>query len=961
MSQLQGALQNLSTVDPDYSSEVEEMPVAGGPKEELTEDGTQIQRDATGITVILDASATQGPAPSTAFDGNLADHVPKAELDTIAAKIIEWADVDEQSRLKWVERIKEGAKLLGLEELSDDDGVLPGASKLTHPMIAEVAVQFQARAIEEMFPSGGPVSTIVLGTETEEKRDQGDRVQNYLNYHLTERDEGYFDDLDQMLFLEPCHGSIFRKTYRDPIDGLVKSRFVTADNFLVPYSARSLADAPRYTHRFNMGANNLKRAMANGAYRTVELTEIAVTTPTAMQEVLDKADDKAASVVIEDNEDHELLECHCDFEISIDKSKAKFDLPYIITIDKSSQEVLSIRRNWKESDARFKKRIWFSHFKYLPGLGFYGFGLLHIIGVLAKACGGTLRALLDAAAMSNFQGGFKSKDCRLSGDVTIEPGKWKDTDMTSEELRASFYTPEFGEPSPTLFKLLDYMVSDGRRFASVVDAMVGDSPVTGPVGTTIAQIEQGSKVFSGVHKRNHKSQRDEFRQMVQLHSETMEPVYPYEMQGVSRQIFRMDFDDRIDVVPVSDPSIYSSSQRIALAQGSLQLVESAPDIYDKDARVLAHKRLLKAMKVPMPEEFFPRDKHRCDPVTENQLILTGKPVTAFPEQDHRAHMQVHMQFMSGIPDPALLQQVTPVMQAHMAEHYAYQYRNEVMQRVPIDPINLDKPPQEMSVEMESLVAKAVANTMPMGQGAGGGPPPDPAVIQQQMEELGKQQAEMVKAKQQIDEGVLKLKGEQQNLAGMKIKMDAEHQAFLASAALREREIKHSAAEAMARVAAAELQLSRKALEVEKADAQIDVKLEGAQNRLSKDAVSLSSREQAQAQAEAANALTQRELAIERRANELELLEGRLDSKLQDSKNILTQVKTAPVAEPTAETAAATARADALLNEVIGLGKQIQQTLTQPKVREVTKRDGMGRIDQVVETMKKGTGGDGTSS
>ena len=889
-------------------SDVATVPEAAGPRKE-TFDGSLIEHDPYGVTITLDASTVDVPAFTGAFNENLALHLPDTELTEIGEKVTTWVDEDDKSREKWVARLKEGAQLLGLEELTGDgDSGIPGASKLTHPLIAEVAVQFQARAIEELFPSGGPVNTVVLGDEDDETRGQGDRVRDYMNYHLTERDEGYFPDLDQMLFLEPCHGSIFRKVYRDPVDELVKSRYVDGGDFIVPYSARSLRDAPRYTHRFPMPENDYKRAVANGVYKDIVLTPTTTTAdPKGLQEVKDKADDRSVAVATEPDE-FTFYECHCDLDLSVDRGKAKFNLPYIVTVEKESQKVVAIRRNWKELDSKRKKRIWVAHFKYLPGLGFYGFGLLHIIGILAKAAGGSLRALLDAASRSNFQGGFVSKESRVSGDVRLEMGKYVAVDMTSEELRSSFYTPEFPEPSAVLFKLMDYMVQDGRRFASVVDAMVGDAPTTGPVGTIIAQIEQGSKIFSGVHKRNHGSQRDEFRMIAELLGESAEVEYPYHMKGQSKQMFRRDFDGRVDVIPVSDPSIYSNTQRIALAQGAMQLIDAAPDVYDQNAKKLAHKRLLTAMKYPNPEELFPKERERLDPVTENQLIMFNKPVKSFFEQDHAAHAQVHTQFMMGLP-PEQQQAVMPIFQAHLAEHNAHAYRQSVMQRVPIDAVDLENP-QSLPLELETLIARAVANSMPPAQGQPGQPGgPNPEEIQKQMEELGKQQAELLKQREQLQDMMRQMGDKKAELDRSALKMKADHENFMSGIGLREREVKQTEREAANAMA-------QKASDLKRESIQINAQMQ-------------------------------------ERAIELERLEAGIDSKLERLKDLLADAK-AKLAESAkagdgAAAAAQTATVEALMKEVLALGDKAMAVMSQPRVKNVAQRDGFGRIQQVIDT------------
>ena len=648
---------------------------------------------------------------SVGHDENLAELLQESELATIAQRVLEWAEVDEEARKPWLERIKAGMKLMGIETLEDGDLAIPGQSKLTHPLIAEACVQFQARAMEELFPPEGPVKTTVIGERTQATEEQAMRVQDYMNYRLLYEDEEYVEDKDKMTFVLPAHGSTFTKLYRDPVTRKALSRSCEGGSVLVPYNATSLDSSPRISHKFSMDINDVRRAMAIGSYRDVPLTPATPpSTEDSHRELTDEADD-AEAVVAQDDDNRNFIECHCNLSLSVDEVRdAGFELPYIVTVDKDSQAVLEIRRNWKQNDPLYQRRRWFVHHKYLPGFGVYGFGLLHLIGVLAQAAGGALRALLDAAAAASFQGGFKTRENKLGGSFKLRFGEWQDTDMSADELQKGFYTPPFKEPSPALFNLLDMLVKGGQRFSSITEAMVGDLQKNMPVGTIVSIIEQGSKVFSGIHKRLHNSHRREYGLLAGLYGEDIDHVYPYETVGGAREVLRSDFDGRVDVFPVSDPNIYSGAQRIAIAQGTLELIKSEPALYDEAARREAHRRMFRAMRVPEFDKLLPEKKvKRLDPVSENQGFMTGHPAKAFPEQDHEAHLAVHIQFMSGLGEEDA-KGVMPVMMAHVAEHKAYLYRQNIERALgrPL-PQNVALGEQEeMPVQLENVVAQAVA-------------------------------------------------------------------------------------------------------------------------------------------------------------------------------------------------------------------------------------------------------------
>lgn len=605
-----------------------------------------------------------------AFGDNLAEHIDEKELKKLGTKLKELVDSDNESRQGWYKRLKRGMESLGVyaetgEDVSDKTA---GVTRITHPVIMEAVTQFQSRAFAEIFPSKGPVKASFVGEDvTDEKMEQGDRVEKFMNFQLTVEDRDYYDERDQMLYMLPLTGSEFDKQYYDRIEERVASSWVRCDDFIVNAKARSLRKAPRLTHVLRMTEDEYEILVTAGMYRDVELGDQAEEENEAGAMILKM--DEADSVDVEEDDDieHEFYEIHTKTELSDDIDSGAC-LPYIITIERTTGEVVGIRRNWKENDSKKKSRLWFSHKKFLPGFGFYGFGLLHVIGTLGEAATEILNILLDSGAYASLQGGFKSKDAKLNGDIELTPGQWTDTEMTAEELAKAFYTPPFKEPSQTLFTLLGQITNIAQRFASTTEVMTGTAGTSGPVGNIMAQIEQGSKVFSGIHRRLHKAVGDELINIAALNGEHLPDAYPFTFGGKDISILRSDFDDRIDIIPVSDPNIFSASQRLAMAQTMVQTIQSNPTL-GGDLRT-ATVDMLKAMHFPNPEKYFPlpAEAKRCDPVTEGVLTTLGKPVKAFIEQDHQAHNAVHqMQLVQ-------YQQQNPAsassMQSHIQEHLA---------------------------------------------------------------------------------------------------------------------------------------------------------------------------------------------------------------------------------------------------------------------------------------------------
>jgi hypothetical protein len=621
---------------------------------------------------------------SDEHSANIMGDLDRQELADLANTVIEWVDVDLESRKDWEQRMEQAMELMGLNNIPGEELPFDGASAVTYPLIGEAVVQFQSRAIEEVFPSEGPVKTKIVGELSVEVEEQSERVRNHMNYQILDQDRSYFWQVDQMLFYLPLGGSAFKKTYFDSISEMVVSRFIKSPDFIVPYIATDLASAPRYTHRMFKNESEMKKLFETGFWEEIDLPLV---TPFASDTIddrerqhQDKADDRSAEVHPEDNV-YTVYECHCDLELELDQERYQRNapLPYIVTVERETREVMSIRRNWKEDDALMQKRIWFTHYKYLPGIGFYGFGLLHMIGSLAEATSGTIRALLDSAAFANMQGGYVSNDAKFkAGDEHIDPGVYKEVNMTAEELARGFYTPPFKDPSPALAKLFESLVEAGKSFSSSTEVMTGDAKNTGPVGTTIALIEQGSKPFSAIHRRLHMAAAEEFKLRAELNYEFLPDQYPYKVEDAESVVMRQDYDGRVDIIPVSDPNIFSSTQRIAQGQALVELSDNHPQLYNQ---MECHTRFLKAIRIPDPEGVLQKQESiREDPVQENMKMLQGQGAQAFMDQDHDAHIAVHLNFVNGLNEEAL-SLMGPIMQAHMAEHYAMKYFVEMQRQM----------------------------------------------------------------------------------------------------------------------------------------------------------------------------------------------------------------------------------------------------------------------------------------
>ena len=659
------------------------------------------------------------------FDANLADEISAKELSRKAQQLVVTYEGDREARSDWEERYKAGLRTVdpdgGMSE-EEDARASRGLSTVVHPMIAEAATQFNARAIAELYPSGGPVKTVIVGEPNDEAEEQARRVRDFMNFQITQEMPEYFPDLDKMLFQLPLVGHAFKKVWWDANLERQCSKFVKAEDLVVAPESTDLYTSPRYTHVIRMPKNDYNKYVEAGWYLQTDYTGDSIDpsgdTTSDIEGIDPYGQDSTDKVMT-------LLEMHVyesfdgvdGYEESNEESN-EVALPYVITIDYDTEKVVSVRRNWDADDQKQKRLDWFVSYPFLPGVGFYGFGLYHLIGGLGKAATGSLRALLDSAAFANMQGGFKLKGRATGGELQINPGEFADLDATVDDVNKAIMPLPFKEPSGALFNLLGFITDAGKRFANTSDMNVGDVNPNAPVGTTVALIEQGSKAFSAIHKRLHYAQGQEFKLLAKLNAKYLAEEFSFSLSGSSSTIYAADFDDRIDIIPVSDPNIFSTAQRIAQAQAVMQMANAAPQLHDIYE---AYKRMYEAIRIPNADEVLkkPQEAVRLDPIDENMSLMYGKPIRAFPEQDHDAHIAVHMQF---IRDPSLagnpgVKTMQPLLIAHIAEHVALLYRQRMQAAIgiPLPNVpNLRDPKfmfDDVSPEMDMIISQKAAQVV----------------------------------------------------------------------------------------------------------------------------------------------------------------------------------------------------------------------------------------------------------
>ena len=648
------------------------------------------------------------------FGENIAEVMDDAALGELASKITSFYHEDLESRKDWYETFRDGLDLLGIKTNTRSEP-FEGASGVYHPLLAEAVTHFQAQTYRELLPAGGPVDTKVMGVTSDPKLEQANRVKNFMNYQLTYKMEEYDPEMDQMLFYLPFAGSAFKKSYYDPSVGRAVCRFVKAEDLVVPYTTTDLATSPRITHVIKMTENDLKKLQLSGFYRDIDMGSPSFV---GQSDLKDKIDELEGVDRSNGDDEFTLLEVHGEFDLEGFEDKDQngeptgLALPYIATVCLDTNDVLSIRQNYDPTDPMRKKVEYFTHFKFLPGLGFYGFGLIHMIGGVTKSATAILRQLIDAGTLSNLPAGFKSRGLNIQrSDDPIQPGEWRDVDTPGGVIRDSFLPLPYKEPSGTLAQLLGLLVESGQKFAAVMDQGTGDGNSQAPVGTTVAMLEKGQKVISAIHKRLHYAQRNEFKILKRIFGEVLPQEYPYQVQGAQQTVFREDFSDNVDVIPVSDPNIFSTTQRIILAQTQLQMAQSAPDIHNMRE---AFRKMYLALNIQdidelLLPEFEPTPK---DPVQENMDSLMTVPLKAFIQQNHDAHIQAHMAFIQN-PQTQQNPQAMSALQAHIQEHQALKYRIQVEEMLAQQGIQLPQPgpngelPQ-LPPEMENQIAMAAA-------------------------------------------------------------------------------------------------------------------------------------------------------------------------------------------------------------------------------------------------------------
>ena len=618
--------------------EVQEKTVDGEPVE-VTEnvDGS--------VDVVYDPSIGSVEGGQNHYD-NLAEHLPTSVLGRLGSTLYQNYTDYKMSRKDWERAYREGLDLLGFKY---DNRTEPfqGASGATHPVLAEAVTQFQALAYKELLPADGPVRTQILGRPTPEKEQQSQRVKDFMNYQIMEKMKDYEPDFDSLLFHLPLAGSAFKKVYYDEATKEPVSKFVPADDLIVPYTATSLEDAEAIIHRVQISENELRKQQVAGFYRDVDLKP----GPLMETEVQKKERELEGQTRGREEDVFNLIECHVNlnlegFEDMKDGEPTGIKLPYVVTIEENSREVLSIKRNYEVGDPLRKKIDYFVHFRFLPGLGFYGFGLIHMIGGLSRTATAALRQLLDAGTLSNLPAGFKQRGIRIRDDAqSIQPGEFRDVDAPGGNIRDAFMMLPFKEPSQTLLQLMGVVVSAGQRFASIADLQVGEGNQQAAVGTTVALLERGSRTMSAIHKRIYAALKAEFKMLARIFKLYLPQEYPYDVVGGQRMIMQTDFDDRVDILPVADPNIFSQTQRISLAQSELQLATSNPGIHNM---YQAYRNMYEALGVKDIDKVLvrPQPPTPKDPAIEHIDALAGKPFQAFPAQDHRAHITAHLNFMA---------------------------------------------------------------------------------------------------------------------------------------------------------------------------------------------------------------------------------------------------------------------------------------------------------------------------
>ena len=689
MADIDKSLPNVKTsieVDPQEEIEIEQEKAV-----EAQDPGVEVTPNEDGsVEVNFDPSKVNIEGQPGHFD-NLAELLPEEVLKPIGIELVANYKEYKTSRKDWEQGYIQGLDLLGFKYENRTEP-FQGASGATHPVMAEAVTQFQAQAYKELLPSDGPVRTQIIGVKNPGTEQQAQRVKDYMNYLLMDQMKEYEEEFDSMLFHLPLAGSTFKKVYYDDLLGRAVSKFIPAEDLIVPYSATSLDDAESITHSIKMSENDLRKQQVNGFYSDVELGPPGVDTN---DELTKKERELTGTKKTGRQEDiYTLLECHVNLDLEGFEDKddelnpTGIKLPYIVTVEEASQKVLSIRRNYEPTDPKRNKIHYFVHFKFLPGLGFYGFGLIHMIGGLSRTATAALRQLLDAGTLSNLPAGFKQRGIRVRDEASpLQPGEFRDVDAPGGNLRDAFMPLPYKEPSPTLLQLMGVVVGAGQRFAAIADMQVGDGNQAAAVGTTVALLERGSRVMSAIHKRLYSAMRTEFKLLAKVFKTYLPPVYPYDVVGATREIKQADFDERVDILPVADPNIFSMAQRITMAQTELQLATSNPQIHNL---YFAYRQMYEALGVKNIDAVLPppAPMQPMDPALEHINALGGKPFQAFRGQDHRAHVTAHLNFMSTNivrNNPAVMAAIQKNILEHISlmaqEQVQLEFREQLQQMI----------------------------------------------------------------------------------------------------------------------------------------------------------------------------------------------------------------------------------------------------------------------------------------
>ena len=694
---------------------------------------------------------------------DLCDTLEEGDLTDIVTDVIDNYQADKDSRGEWESMFERGFDLLGLK-LQPGSEPFEGACTAVHPLLIESAVKFQSKASGELFPSSGPVKANILGKITPEKETQANRVQNFMNYQLTEQMPEYFDEFERMLFHLPLIGSAFKKIYYSSTLKRPVSEFIPIDQFYVSYYATDLRNADRYTHVIYRSPVELQKDVLSGVYKEVDLPVPNQSSITSFTEKMDTI--LGLSPSADKDPQYVLLEQHCYLDIE----NKKQSLPYIVTVEEQSRQVLSIRRNYEPDDTNMEKRSHFVHYRFVPGFGFYGLGLIHFLGNLTMSATAAMRSLIDAGQFANLQGGFKAKGLRIVGDnEPISPGEFKEVEATGVDLAKAIIPLPYKEPSSTLFQMLQFVAAAGQKFADSTEQVISDAASYGPVGTTMALLEASSKFFTAIHKRIHKSQRDEFRILAKIDYDYLPNEYPYDVPFEDRSIFKKDFDGRIDIVPVSDPNIPSNAHRMMLANMALQMAQqSPPGMFNMEA---LNRTILNAANMPNMEEILPPkiEPKPMDPVSDIMAATKGIPIAAFPGQDHDAHIQVKMAYLQDPMNGAnpIMQRIRPILEANIQEHSVMKYQ-EQMNGVAQGILEQAGPEQAQNpAVVEMAMVQASQQVMNANQAMGQAQSPE-----QQLVALEQAKVELEKQKLQSDTVV---QAAEMELKNKKLELDENEQ------------------------------------------------------------------------------------------------------------------------------------------------------------------------------------------